>query len=45
MKFYHNYQNDWKGKLCEHVYIVLEEKNGILKKCIRCYRISESQAF
>ena len=43
MKFLHNYQNDWKGKPCEHVFSVIEEKRGFtIQKCIRCYRIFET---
>ncbi len=45
MKFYHNYQNDWKGNDCDHVYAVLQKYPMILKKCIRCFRIFEEVKF
>jgi len=46
MKFLKKYQNNLKSICCNHILIVLEEKNGwILQKCIKCFRISESQGF
>jgi len=45
MKFRHNFQNDWKGKFCNHVYIDLEDNRISLKKCIRCFRIFEEVEF
>jgi len=41
MKFLHNYQNNWKGKHCDHVYTVLQKYPMVLKKCIRCFRVFE----
>jgi len=42
MRFRHNFQKDWKGKFCYHVFVILEEKNGYaIKKCIKCFRIFE----
>ena len=44
MKFLKDYQKSFKSKCCNHILIVLEEKNGwILQKCIKCFKISESQ--
>jgi len=42
MRYRHNFQNNLKQKFCYHVFVVLEEQNGIgVKKCIRCFRIFE----
>jgi len=44
MKFLHNFQNDWKGKDCDHVYTILDEsRDFVIKKCIRCFRIYENR--
>jgi len=44
MKYLKNYQSAWKGKPCEHVYAVLEERyDSVLRKCIRCFRIFEDR--
>ena len=43
MKFLKDYSKNLKSKYCNHVLIVLEEKNGwILQKCIKCFKISRS---
>ena len=42
MKFLKNYQNALKGKHCDHVFSILDEKQGfVIRKCIRCFRIFE----
>jgi len=46
MKFLKDYSRNLKSKCCNHVLIVLEDKNGwILQKCIKCFRISGGQVF
>lgn len=46
MRFLKNYQNNLKSRCCNHILIILEGKNGwILQKCIKCFRISESQEY
>ena len=43
MKFLKDYSKNLKSKYCNHVLIVLEEKNGwILQKCTKCFKISGS---
>jgi len=43
MKFLKDYQHNLKLKCCNHILIILEEKNGcILQKCIKCFKLSES---
>jgi len=42
MKFLKNYQNSLKGRYCEHIFSVLDEKrNSVIQKCIKCHRIFE----
>ena len=44
MKFLKNYQNAWKGRPCDHVFSVLDEKHGsVYQKCIKCFRIFEDR--
>ncbi len=44
MRFLKNYQNNLRSRCCNHILIVLEEKNGlILQKCIKCFRIFEDR--
>jgi len=42
MKFLKNYQNTLKGRPCEHLFSVLEERRDfIIQKCIKCFKIEE----
>ncbi len=42
MRYYHNFQNDWKGKSCDHVFSILDEKyDYVIQKCIKCFKIEE----
>ena len=44
MKFRRDYQNDWKGKHCDHVYSTLDDNYGNpLQRCIKCYRFIENR--
>jgi len=46
MKFLKDYQNNLRSRCCNHILILLEEKNGwILQKCIKCFKNSESQGY
>jgi len=46
MKFLKDYSKNLKSKCCNHILIILEENNGwIIQKCIKCFRISESQGY
>jgi len=44
MKFLKNYQNDWKGKSCDHIFSVLEEKRDfVIQQGIRCFKLEERE--
>jgi len=44
MKFLKNYQNEWKGRPCDHVYSVVDDNYGSpYQKCIKCFRIFEDR--
>jgi len=44
MKFLKDYQNALKGKPCDHVFSVLDEKKDcVIQKCIKCFRIFEDR--
>jgi len=44
MKFLKNYQNLWKGRPCDHVYSVIDERYGsVYQKCIKCFRFIEDR--
>ncbi len=44
MKFLKNYQNDWKGEYCDHIFSVLEEKRDfVIQQCIRCFKLEERE--
>ena len=44
MKYLPNYQNRGKGKKCDHVFSVIDERyDSIYQKCIKCFRIFENR--
>jgi len=41
MKFLKNYQNEWKGKRCDHVYSTLG--GSCYQQCIKCFKFIENR--
>jgi len=44
MKFLKNYENAWKGRPCDHVYSVIDDKcRAEYLKCIKCFRFIKNK--